>query len=179
MGLLTGDEFENMFESMFTTFKHTAFRFEVRERYHVSDEDDPLQRFLDGEPNDPGWIKPWTDLVTAATVAGKRFSRVRAVSTPFSDYTRFGLALSAINVAAGEDIRYLDRLRYQELGLPNHDAWIFDSAQLAVLHFDGDDRPVGGEIITSPEIVLQHCQWRDAAWHYAIARGEFSQSSGG
>ena len=34
-------------------------------------------------------------------------TRVRVVSEPHDDYTRFLLDLARINVAAGEDIRYL------------------------------------------------------------------------
>jgi len=41
------------------------------------------------------------------------------------------------NVAAGEDIRYLDRDRAEDL--PGHDYWLFDSSRLYRLHFDEDD----------------------------------------
>jgi hypothetical protein len=173
MGLLTGDEFTNAFEKMFAEVEHTAFRFEVREQYRVVGENDPLEKFRAGEKDDLAWLAPWGEFVAAATAEGKRFSRVRAVSFPFSDYTRFGLVASAITVGAGEDIRYLDRVTYRRLGLPEHDVWIFDSARLAVLRFDAEDRPVGGELIDDPDTVLRHCQWRDVAWHYAIPREDF------
>ena len=68
------------------------------------------------------------------------------------------------NLAAGEDIRYLDRSRAEELELPAHDFWLFDSRRLAILHFDDDDLFLGFETIDSVEAVLQHCHWRDAAW---------------
>lgn len=173
MGLLSGGEFDRQFTQLFASFEHTAMRFEVRERYNVEMEREPLRRFLAGEPEDLGWLADWHRAVALATGAGKRYLRVRAVSVPFSDYTRFGLAMSASSVAAGEDVRYLDRLRYEDLGLPSHDAWLFDCRHLAVLRFDDGDQMVGGQIVTEPATVLRYCQWRDAAWHYAVPRAQF------
>jgi uncharacterized protein DUF6879 len=166
-------EFERLFASMFTSFRRTAFRFEVRERYNVPLEEAPLRRFLAGEPADLRWLAEWHRDVATAAAAGRRYRRVRAVSVPFSDYTRFGLAMAESNIAAGEDIRYLDRRQYEELGLPGYDAWLFDDARLAVLHFDAADRMLGGEIVTDRAVVRRHCAWRDLAWRHAIARDEF------
>lgn len=161
------------FERLFTTFRRTAFRFEVRERYNVPLEEEPLRRFLAGEPADLGWLADWHSDVAAASAAGLRYRRVRAVSVPFSDYTRFGLAMAESNIAAGEDIRYVDRRQYERLGLPGHDAWLFDDARLAVLHFDADDRMLGAEIVTDPDEVRRHRAWRDLAWRHATPREEF------
>lgn len=171
-------KFEREFASMFATFRHTAFRFEVRERYNVPLEAEPLRRFRAGEPDDLGWLADWLREVAAASAAGRRYQRVRAVSVPFSEYTRFGLSVAASNIAAGEDIRYLDRACYEELGLPRYDAWLFDSSRLAVLHFDDDDRMLGGEIVTDPEIVRRHCAWRDLAWRHALPRDQFLEQAG-
>jgi hypothetical protein len=54
------------------------------------------------------------------------------------------------------------------LGLPGHDYWVFDSARVAVLHFDGGDRLVRVEAVTSPEVVLEHWRARELAWRNAV-----------
>src|SRR5438270_10025339 len=107
-----GPEFGQLFE----TFEHTAFRLEVRQRYAPSYEGESLQRFLAGEPDDLPWMQDWLKMVRAATAEGRRFTRVRVVDLPLSDYNAFGLAVSARNNEAGEDIRYL--ARDQADGLP-------------------------------------------------------------
>jgi hypothetical protein len=165
------------FELLFTTFRRTAFRFEVRERYNVPLEEQPLRRFLAGEPADLEWLAGWHADVAAATAAGRQYRRVRAVSVPFSEYTRFGLAMAESNIAAGEDIRYMDRRQYERLGLPGHDAWLFDGARLAVLEFDADDRMLGVDIVTDPIEVSRHRAWRDLAWRHAVPREEFVNQS--
>src|SRR5437879_1085225 len=88
LSLATGKEFGRLFE----TFEHTAFRLEVRDRYNEPSEADPLRTFLAGEPDDLAWFEDWLALVRAATAEGRRFSRVRVVSLPLTDYSRFGLA---------------------------------------------------------------------------------------
>ncbi len=56
-----------------------------------------------------GWFQNWLTMIREATAEGRRFSRVRVVSTPLTDYSRFGVYCSGHTNAAGEDIRYLAR----------------------------------------------------------------------
>lgn len=65
---------------------------------------------------------------------GKFVHRVRVVSVPLSDYSRFGLWCAEHAIQAGEDIRYLNRA--QARGLPDFDYWLFDSKWAAQLKFD-------------------------------------------
>jgi hypothetical protein len=94
------------------------------------------------------------------------------VSLPFSDYNRWSYVIAQHNIAAGEDIRYLISQRAEELGLPNHDYWLFDSRKLLRMRFDEADRFLGGEIIEDSAEIVRHNYWRDAAWHYAVRRDE-------
>ncbi|SDU17134.1 DUF6879 family protein [Jiangella alkaliphila] len=165
------------FRQLFDTYEHTAFRLETRERYVEDEEQEPLRKFLAGEPADDAWFADWVEDIQAATAAGKRVERVRVVSEPHSDYTRFGLDLARLNVGAGEDIRYLPRNRAAELQLPEEDFWLFDSRMLAVLRFAEDDQLLGVEVVDDPVAVLQRCQWRDAAWHYAISWQDYRGGS--
>jgi len=171
LSLATGKEFGRLFE----TFEHTAFRLEVRDRYNEPSEAEPLRKFLAGEPDDLAWFEDWLALVRAATAEGRRFSRVRVVSLPLTDYSRFGIAYARHTNAAGDDIRYLTRDRARAIGLPEHDYWLFDSRKIARLHFDdADDHLLGAEVIEDPATVVQHNYWRDAARHWAVRRDDFA-----
>lgn len=157
-------------------FEHTAFRLETRERYVDDEEQGPLRRFLAGEPPDDEWFMDWYDAVVRFAEAGKRMERVRVVSEPPSEYTRFGIDLARLlNVPAGEDIRYLPRRRAEALGLPDEDFWLLDSSRVLTLRFDGDVL-LGAELITDPAAVVQRAGWRDAAWHYAVRVGEYADA---
>lgn len=153
-------------------YERTAFRLETRERYNEPEEAEQVRRFLAGEP-DYAWNEEWAAMMRRRTDAGQRMERVRIVSEPHSDYTRFGLDLARINVASGEDIRYLPRDRAQKLDLPDHDFWLIDSAKVGILHFGEDDVLLGAEISTDPVVVARHCAWRDVAWRHAIPFGEY------
>ncbi|MGW0192054.1 DUF6879 family protein [Nonomuraea sp. NPDC003201] len=167
MTLVSGDAFGDLFRS----FEHTAFRLEPRERYNSPGEHEPLRKFLAGEPDDLAWNRPWLDLMAEHTAKGKFVHRVRVVSVPLSDYSRFGLWCAEYAIQAGEDIRYLNRA--QAHGLPNFDYWLFDSKWAAQLKFDEDDVLLGAEIVTDPAIVVELAAARDDAWHRAITRDQF------
>lgn len=155
------------------SYEHTAFRFETRERYNEPEEAEPLRRFLSGQP-DYGWNEDWAVMLRRRTALGERMMRVRIVDEPHSDYTRFGLDLARVNVAAGDDIRYLPRAQAKGLDLPDHDYWLIDSRKLGILRFGDDDVHLGLEVVTDPAVVVQHCYWRDVAWHYAIPFAEYT-----
>lgn len=119
-------------------------------------------------------MQSWLDLIREATAAGRRFSRVRIVSLPLTDYSRFGVWCAQFTNDAGEDIRYLPRPTAEAAGLPGHDYWLFDSRKLVRMHFDDNDAFLGGEFIDDPEQIVNHNYWRDAAWHHAVRRGDFA-----
>lgn len=168
--MITGDEFGQLFR----TFKHTAFRLEVRDRYDASYENASLAKFLAGEEDDLPWMQDWLAMIRDATRAGRRFARVRVVSTPLTDYSRFGVWCAQFTNGAGEDIRYLERARADAAVLPDHDYWLFDSSTLIRMHFNDGDEFLGGELVEDPAIVVQHNHWRDAAWHHAVRRDDFA-----
>jgi len=169
--LLTSQEFRGFCEG----YEHAAFRLESRERYVDEEEREPLRRFLAGEPPDDAWFMDWYQAVARLAAEGRRMERVRVVSEPHSDYTRFGIDLACrLNVPAGEDIRYLPRHRADELGLPAEDFWLLDSSRVLTLHFDGDVL-LGAELITAPALVVRHARWRDAAWNNAVPVREYAR----
>ena len=117
----------------------------MRDWYNAPYENESVRRFLSGEPDDLAWSNSWLQRVRDARAAGKIFARVRVVSVPLTDYSRFGVWASQFTVAAGEDIRYLTR--DQAAGLPDYDFWMFDSRTVIKMHFDDQSIYLGGELI--------------------------------
>jgi hypothetical protein len=118
------------------------------------------------------WFDNWLTMIRGATAEGRRFARVRVVSTPLTDYSRFGVFCSGYTTKAGEDIRYLTRDK--AAGLPDYDYWLFDSRKLVRMRFDEDENFLGGEVIEDAAVIVAHNYWRDAAWHRAVRRDEFA-----
>lgn len=147
---------------------------EARDRYDVSYENESLCKFLAGEADDLLWMQSWLDMIREATAAGRRLTRVRLVSMPLTDYSRFGVWCAQFTNGAGEDIRYLERGISEANGLPDHDYWLFDSRKLVRMHFDETDKFLGGKIIENAAEIVKHNYWRDAAWHHAVRRDDFA-----
>jgi hypothetical protein len=164
MTLLAGADLRALFHE----FEHTAFRLETREQYY---EREQLAQFLAGQQVDLSYMTSWLELMRRSRAQGKRIERVRIVSWPPSDYTRYGLWLAQYNTEAGEDIRYVPRDR--AAGLPEVDYWLLDSCRLYRLRFAEDDGLLGAEQVTDPAAIVQAGAWRDAAWHHAIPYRDF------
>lgn len=154
-------------------YEHTAFRLETRERYNEAEEVEPLRRFLDGQP-DYSWNEEWAAMMRQRTARGQRMSRVRIVAEPHNEYTRFGIDLARVNVAAGEDIRYLSRAQAASLDLPRYDFWLIDAQTVGILRFGEDDLLLGAVLTDDPAVVDSHCHWRDVAWEAAVPLGEYA-----
>jgi hypothetical protein len=119
-------------------------------------------------------MRSWLDLLREITANGRRVTRVRLVSLPLTDYSRFGVWCAQFTNEAGEDIRYLNRAQAEAADLPNHDYWLFDSRLLLRMHFDEHDAFLGAEIVEDAAEIVKASYWRDAAWHYAIRRDDFA-----
>jgi len=162
------------FRDLFRAFEHTAFRLEARDHYDAPYENESLRKFLSGKPDDLPWMQAWLTLLRDLTAEGRRVARVRVVSMPLTDYSRFGVWCAQFTNSAGEDIRYLPRDLAAAEGVPSHDYWLFDSRTLVKMHFDDEDRFLGGEATGDPAVIVQHNYWRDAAWHRAMRRDDFA-----
>ncbi|GLZ15797.1 hypothetical protein Acsp04_60320 [Actinomadura sp. NBRC 104425] len=172
--LLTGDQFS----AIFHTARRSAFRLETRDRYNVPSEQERIRRFLAGDPDEEYLLgaHEWGEMTRRAAAEGRPFRRVRVVTVPLGDYSRYALWSAQGNLRAGEEIRYLDRDRAAALGLPvrpPHDAWLFDDERVAVLRFDNDDRLLGAELFDDAATVEQHQRWRDIAWEASVSRAAF------
>jgi hypothetical protein len=168
------------FRRLFETFERTAFRLETLDRYAVPVEEEPVRRFLAGEPVDTGWLTPWLTLVQRAKADGKHSQRVRVVSEPLTDndYLRYEFAYYPHTVAAGEDIWVLPRTQAEVLDLPDRDFWLFDSRFAALMRFDDEGHLHGVELTDEPQVIARCCYWREVALHHATPFGHYVAEHG-
>jgi hypothetical protein len=160
------------FAALFDTYERTAVRLEIRDRYAGSPvETEAARKFHAGEPDDRAWHRPWLDAVRRRKAEGKSMQRVRVVTLPLSEYAAFSFHNVLNNIAAGEDIQYLDRTG--AAGLPGYDYWVFDDVRLYILQFDAADILLGAELVEDPDIVRAHRKHFDDAWSRSVPRAEF------
>ncbi|QIS21019.1 DUF6879 family protein [Nocardia terpenica] len=142
--------------ALFRECRSEAFHLEVRDTYAVPSESESLRRFLNGDPPLPEYGKrPWTELVQETVGRGVIVSRVRVVTVPHSDYQCWLLSITAGNVDAGEDIRYLPRHLAGEV--PSDDWWLMDDERVVFNLVDQQLKPAGVAITTDPQMV-EYCQ---------------------
>ncbi|TGB03204.1 DUF6879 family protein [Streptomyces sp. MZ04] len=156
-----------VFNGLFETFKHTAWRLETRRRY-ASDEATPTYAQWLAEGRVDSDMESWyCNTIRAATAARKTVARVRVVDSPPTEGQRYLMVNAERNTALGEEIRTLSRADAERLSLDNDDFWIFDSRLVARLNFTDSDELVDVELITEPAEVVRYSMLRDAAWHHA------------
>ncbi len=150
-----------------------AFHLEQRDAYNVESEDEPFGRWLRGEPDDYAWHADWLSFVHRATAAGVQVQRVRLASSPHSDYIRWGLDVSPLNIEAGEDIRYLPRELAEGIELPAEDYWLLDDDTLILSVFSPDGRTGGFAWPSSTELLRQCVAVRDQVWERAVPYAQY------
>jgi hypothetical protein len=161
------------FKSLACT-RRRAFHLELRDTYNVASEDEPFRRWLHGEPDDYGWHADWLGFVRRVTAAGVLVQRVRIVSVPHADYTRWGLDISRLNIDAGEDIRYLPRDLATGIDLPEDDFWLLDDDALILSVFSPDGRTGGFAWPSRPELLAQCVTVRDQALSLAVPFAQYA-----
>ncbi len=95
------------------------------------------------------------------------------MDNPPTEGQQFLLATGLGNVAAGEDIRNLYRADAVRIGLPDFDFWLFDSRTLVKFVIDNEGVTLGVQVLEDAESVVQACQARAAALHFAVPTSEF------
>ncbi|MER6381374.1 DUF6879 family protein [Streptomyces sp. NPDC001250] len=161
------------FEELFRDCQRTAVHLETRDAYMKSD-----AAFIDwqaGKSFDPAerWAD-WLSIVSESVSRGVEVRRARIVSTPVSEYIRFEYDVTeGLNIAAGEQVRWLPRRNASDLLLPGNDFWVFDSRLLYLNHFDGEGEPTEPEITENPELAKLCESAFDAVWKRATPHAEF------
>ncbi|AHH20989.1 hypothetical protein NONO_c62180 [Nocardia nova SH22a] len=93
------------------------------------------------------------------------------VTVPHSDYHRWLLSVTASNIDAGEDIRYLPRDLAGEV--PDDDFWIFDSQKIAFNLVDEEGKPAGAAVTTDVRIVSICLSIQARLWSDSIPYSEY------
>ena len=150
-----------------------AFHLEQRDAYNVASEDEPFRRWLRGEPDDYAWHADWLSLVRQATAAGVRVQRVRLASVPHTDYIRWGLDVSPLNINAGEDIRYLPRHLAAGIDLPDEDYWLLGDDTLILSVFSAYGRTGGLARPSDPNLLGQCMAVRDQVLERATPYAQY------
>ncbi|MFJ1455718.1 DUF6879 family protein [Nocardia sp. N2S4-5] len=153
-----------------------AFHLETQDEYLVAEEHEPFRKFLAGEPDDYEWCRSWDELIKEETSTGKQVHRLRVISVPHVDYTRFGLTIAPLNIEAGEEIRWLPRSLIDATELAGDDYWLFDDRLVVFVAFrrDGD---FGGFAVTEDPVIAAHCvAVRNKVWELGIPHAEYAES---
>src|SRR5207302_1275537 len=108
------------------------------------------------------------------TKAGVTVQRVRIVTVPHGDYTRFGFAVAPHSIAAGEDIRYLPRHLAGGIDFPREDFWLLDDDTLVLSVFSDDGRTGGFSREHDPHLTAQCRAVRDQVWPRAVPFAQYA-----
>ncbi len=155
------------------TAVQSAVHLEMRESYMPADPD-----WLDwqaGNRFDPAkrW-REWFDLVAAAVARGVAVRRARIVSEPITDYVRFEYDVTpGINLAAGEQVRWLPRRNALDLLVPVSDFWLIDGCILAWNHFAGDGSWLATESSDDPGLAKLCGSSFEAIWDRATPHADY------
>jgi hypothetical protein len=151
--------------ALFRSSTRSAVHLEMRDSYTPNDPD--WREWRDGGRFDPAerW-RGWFDLIADTTARGVQVRRARIVSEPVTGYLMFEYAVTAgLNIAAGEQVRWLPRPRAADLLVP---AWVFDETVVVFNHFDGAGNWVGEER-RSDDAVAKRCAGAfEMVWERAV-----------
>jgi hypothetical protein len=160
------------FSELIAATTASAVHLEMRDAYTPDD-----QRFLDwlaGKPLPEQANPEWSALVRTHAARGVRFRRARVVSEPIAPFIRFEYEITAtVNIAAGEQVRWLPRRRASDLCLPGNDFWVFDDRLVRFGYFAGDGEFLEHELADDPAVVRQCSTAFEVVWDRAVPHAEY------
>jgi hypothetical protein len=165
------------FAELLNGARESAVHLEMRDAYGVAAESEDFARWratgeVDTDPQSPYWA-PWTTLIQGAVARGVTVRRARIVSEPVSEYIRYEHAGTVVNVAAGEQARWLPRRQASDIALPGNDFWLFDGRLIRWNNFTGDGASAPGEISEDPAAARLCAAAFEAVWARAIPHDEY------
>lgn len=158
--------------------QQSAVHLEMRDTYSAASEADQLARWkatgtVDDDPESPYWA-PWTHLIRRLVQRGVVVRRARIVSEPVSDYIRYEHAVTSVNLAAGEQVRWLPRRRASDIALPGNDFWLIDGRLIRWNHFTGEGASAPGEISEDPAVAKLCADAFEAVWARATPHDTYT-----
>ncbi|QUQ71169.1 DUF6879 family protein [Kutzneria sp. CA-103260] len=166
------------FQTLFDQFRHSAWRLEIQGWYDEPDEGPLLAQWLQDGDQTPtlAWFADWPERIAEHAKQGKRYSRVRVLTNPLTDYLRWQLGIiTAPAISAGEDIRVMPADVAARLPLRTADFWMFDNERVAVLEFE-HGAVTGAQLLDDPRAVEPFHAIRATAWDHAVRFEEYSQT---
>jgi hypothetical protein len=168
------------FATLLRSAQRTAVHLEMRDNYGVGDEVEEIDRFtrtgeIDLDPT-ASWWPEWLGLVRDTLARGVIMRRARIVSEPVTDYIRWEHAVTPLNLAAGEQIRWLPRNQASDIALPGNDFWLIDD-RLVLFHFftgDGDWAEPGFAFSEDPATVLLVSSAFESVWGRGIPHEKYT-----
>jgi hypothetical protein len=160
------------FSELIAATTTSAVHLEMRDAY--TPDDQRFVRWLAGDPLPSPGNPAWSDLVRAHVTRGISFRRARVVSEPLADFIQFEYDLTnSVNIAAGEQVRWLPRRRTSDLCLPGNDFWVFDKRLVRFSHFAGNGEFLEDELADDPAVVELCTSAFEAVWDRAIPHAEY------
>jgi hypothetical protein len=161
---------------LFRSALRSAIHLEMRDSYTPEDPD--WRDWREGRRFDPAarW-RDWYELISATTARGVKVRRARIVSEPVTEYVRFEFDVtSALNLAAGEDVRWLPRRAGADLLVPAVDFWVFDDTIVVFNHFDGAGNWVCEERRDDEPVARRCAAAFEGVWQRAVPHNEYQPS---
>ncbi|MBC3841802.1 hypothetical protein GXW82_20985 [Streptacidiphilus sp. 4-A2] len=168
------------FDELLADSNHSAVHLEMRDAYGVGGESSGFSRWLrtgerDNDPTSDYW-RDWVQQIRASVDRGVVIRRARIVSEPVTDYIRYEHGGTNVNLASGEEVRWLPRQQASDIALPGNDFWVFDGKTVVFNHFTGagDWAVPPKELRTEPKVVALCASAFEAVWERAIPHEKFS-----
>ncbi|RSO07021.1 hypothetical protein DMH18_26670 [Streptomyces sp. WAC 06783] len=164
------------FAELLDSARHSAVHLEMRDVYAVEEEAatvDAWRRDGTVPTADSEFWRPWVELVKRTTARGVAVRRARIVSEPVSQYVRFEYAITPVNVAAGERVRWLSRAHASDLALPGNDFWLIDERAVRFNVFSGDGLAVAPQSTKDAAVARLCAQAFAAVWERAVPHDEY------
>ncbi|MFF7638073.1 DUF6879 family protein [Kitasatospora sp. NPDC008050] len=166
------------FSTLLRGAQRTAVHLEMRDVYSVADEAEEFEEFkrsgtVDLDPESEGWAG-WVPLVRETVARGVEIRRARIVSEPVTDYIRWEHALTPVNIAAGERVRWLPRRLASDIALPGNDLWLIDDRLVLFHHFTGNGDWKGHEYTGDPATVKMVADAFETVWERATPHEQYA-----
>ncbi|MFJ9448375.1 DUF6879 family protein [Kitasatospora sp. NPDC101235] len=168
-----------VFSELLAGARHSAVHLEMRDAYGIAGEAAEFEQFQrtgvhpDLDPEGEGW-SGWVSMIRAAVARGVVVRRARIVSEPVTEYIRYEHAGTVVNLAAGEQVRWLPRRRASDLALPGNDFWLFDRRIVRFNHFTGDGASGGPEMCEDPAVAKLCADAFEAVWERAVPHEQYT-----
>ncbi|MFF3326504.1 DUF6879 family protein [Streptomyces sp. NPDC002889] len=158
--------------------ERTAVHLEMRDIYSVGNEVESFEQFkrtgeVDLDPDSAFWLG-WTSIVREAVGRGVEMRRARMVSEPVTDYIRYEHALTPVNIAVGEKVRWLPRRLASDIALPGNDLWLIDDRTILFHWFTGAGDWAGHAFNEDPDVVKLVSTAFETVWERGIPHEQYT-----